>query len=165
MTSYKEIITKAVIGKGKKNTKENREVVINNIDNVLGCWIINHRFNGVTNNNQIKVVGSYDVNLWYSLDNNSKTNVIIKSFNYSDNMNITLKNNASISNDSEILVRCLSQPNVIDAKVEDGKVLLEIEKQMGIEVIGNTMVKVSVEDDLNDYEEILDDDINEDYLS
>lgn len=40
---------------------------------------------------------------------------------------------------------------------------------MGVEVIGDTMVRVSVEDEMDDYEEIEDDivdeiDINDDYL-
>ena len=41
--AYKEIVTKAVIGKGKKYYKNTYEVSVdNNVDNVLGCWIINH---------------------------------------------------------------------------------------------------------------------------
>lgn len=43
MSSYKEIVTKAVIGKGKKYYKNtytfDTEITPNTI---LGCWIINH---------------------------------------------------------------------------------------------------------------------------
>ena len=37
---------------------------------------------------------------------------------------------------------------------------------MGVEIVGDTKVKVSVEDDYDDYEEIVDDDLelNDDYL-
>lgn len=165
MTNFKEILTKTVIGKGKKTVSEKYEVMINNIDNVLGCWVINHNFYGVVENKTIKVLGNYDVNIWYSYDNNTKTNVVIKRFDYQDNMNVRLKENTSINNNSEILVRCLSQPNVTDVIVDNGVVKLDIIKQMGIEVIGDTMVRVSVEEDLLDYEEIIDDDINDNYLS
>lgn len=43
MANLKEIVTKAVIGKTKKTSKEVYEVALeDNISNVLGCWIINH---------------------------------------------------------------------------------------------------------------------------
>ena len=62
----------------------------------------------------------------------------------------------------------LNQPSVTDVEVIDGIVNLVIEKQMGVEVIGDTKVRVSVQDDFDEYEEIEDDeidiDINEDYL-
>ena len=45
MTYYKEIVTKAVIGKGKKTIREERQINLGDkIDNVLGCWVINHNF-------------------------------------------------------------------------------------------------------------------------
>ena len=43
MAYFKEIVTKAIIGKGKKTT--DKKLTINtdtNIDTVLGCWVINH---------------------------------------------------------------------------------------------------------------------------
>ena len=43
VASYKEIVTKAVVGKGKKFFKNNYSVnVENNPTTVLGCWIIIH---------------------------------------------------------------------------------------------------------------------------
>ena len=43
MSNYKEIVTKAVIGKGKKTfTTTKEQVVENNPSTILGCWVINH---------------------------------------------------------------------------------------------------------------------------
>ena len=43
MAYFKEIVTKAVIGKGKKTTNLNHIVKTeDNINTVLGCWVINH---------------------------------------------------------------------------------------------------------------------------
>ena len=43
MSYFKEIVTKAVIGKGKKTTNLNHSVETeDNINTVLGCWVINH---------------------------------------------------------------------------------------------------------------------------
>lgn len=171
MAYFKEIVTKAVIGKGKKTTKEKFDVKINEgIDNVLGCWVINHNFTGVIDNNNIIVSGNYDVNIWYSYDNNTKTNVVIKTFSYNDPMKVKIKENSKLTNNSEIIVRTLNQPSVTDVEIVDGIVNLVIEKQMGVEVIGDTKVRVSVQDEFDDYEEIVDEDVeidtdlNDDYL-
>ena len=83
MANLKEIVTKAVIGKTKKKSKEVYEVALeDNISNVLGCWIINHNFKGNNKTGKVSVTGSYDINIWYSYDNNTKTNVIARTFTY-----------------------------------------------------------------------------------
>ena len=42
MAFYKEIVTKAIIGKGKKTTNLDHLVETeDNINTVLGCWVIN----------------------------------------------------------------------------------------------------------------------------
>lgn len=53
MIDYKEIVTKAVISKGKRLFKEERRVTVESPTNILGCWIINHKFNGTRENNDI----------------------------------------------------------------------------------------------------------------
>lgn len=43
MASYKEIVTKAVISKGKKFFRDNYSVEVETTPTtVLGCWVINH---------------------------------------------------------------------------------------------------------------------------
>lgn len=43
MASYKEIVTKAIIGKGKKYFKDNYDMEVSNTPTtILGCWVINH---------------------------------------------------------------------------------------------------------------------------
>lgn len=170
MAYYKEIVTKAVIGKGKKTKSEEYVIETNEkIDNVLGCWVINHNFRGNVSNNTIVVSGNFDVNIWYSYNNNCKTNVMIKKFSYEYPMNVNIKENASLTKDSEIIVRTLEQPSVVDVNIENNNIHLTIEKQMGVEVIGDTTVRVSVEDTFDDYEEIEEDtmeemDVTDDYL-
>ena len=158
MAYYKEIVTKTIIGKGKKTTNLDHEVnVEDSINTVLGCWVINHTFNGINNNGTVLVNGSYDINIWYSYDNNTKTNVIVKRFNYQDTMNVRIKDTGEFNNDSEIIVRALSQPSVTDVELDDNKIKLSVHKEMGVEVVGDATVRVSVDDDFDDYEEIIDD--------
>ena len=74
MSSYKEIVTKAVIGKGKKLFTTDNTIKVSNLPStILGCWVINHNFQGQKNGDQITITGSYDVNIWYSYDDDSKT--------------------------------------------------------------------------------------------
>lgn len=174
MASYKEIVTKAVIGKAKKTSSNDFSLDPEEKPNtVLGCWVINHSFTGTKNaNGGVNISGAFDVNVWYSYDSDSKTAVSTKRFNYTDTMNVPLKEDSHITNASEIIVRCLKQPTVSNVSAEDGTVHLTIEKELGVEVVGDTKVKISVEDDEDDYEEIFDDanndelnNIKEDYLN
>mgnify|MGYP004536256445 CR=1 FL=1 len=163
MSYFKEIVTKAVIGKGKKTTNLEHSVETeDNINTVLGCWVINHTFNGINNGGKVLVNGSYDINIWYSYDNNTKTNVLVKRFNYQDVMNVKIKENGEFSNSSEIIVRSLNQPSVTDVSVDGSTIKLTVHKEMGVEIVGDTKVRVSVEDEFEDYEEIIDDNIVED---
>ncbi len=160
MAYFKEIVTKAIIGKGKKTTNLNHIVETeDSINTVLGCWVINHTFNGVNNGGKVLLNGSYDINIWYSYDNNTKTNVLVKRFSYQDVMNVKIKENGEFSNSSEIIVRSLNQPSVTDVSVEGTKINLSVHKEMGVEIVGDTKVRVSVEDDFEDYEEIFDEDV------
>ena len=159
MTSYKEIVTKAIIGKCKKSFTSSYEVECEHKpDTVLGCWVINHKFSGANNSGKVTLNGSFDVNVWYSYDNDTKTAVCLRTFNYNDIMNVNLKNDTKLDNKSEIIVECLKQPTVLDVSIQNGKVKLTVDKMMGVEVIGNTTVKVAVEDDFDEYEEIFDND-------
>ena len=171
--NYKEIVTKAVIAKGKKNSTNKYTLETEEVPNtILGCWVINHTFNGTNLGNKVLVSGSFDVNVWYSYDADKKTAVTTKKFSYTDNLNVPLRNDANMDGASEIIVRCLKQPTVSNVKCENGNVYLDIEKEMGVEIVGDAKVKISVEDDYDDYDEIVDeeevneviDNVDENYL-
>lgn len=160
MAYYKEIVTKAVIGKGKKATTQKHMIQPEETPNtVLGCWIINHRFNGAMSGGDTYVNGSYDVNVWYSYANDTKTGVCTGTFNYSDKMNVPINTGAKLTNSTEVIVNSLSDPNVVDVSVENGMIGFNVRKEMGIEVVGDTKIRVNVEDNFDDYTEIEDDDI------
>lgn len=166
MTYFKEIVTKAVIGKGKRTTSITHNITPNNKpDTVLGCWIINHKFNGAKNGNDVVVNGSYDVNVWYSYDNNSKTDVASSNYTYSDTMNVPLSNSSNLTSNTEVIVNSLSDPNVTDVKIDGNTINFTIRKEMGIEVVGDTKMRVGVQDDFDDYNEIYDTNVNEEILN
>ena len=170
---FKEIVTKAVIGKAKKISSGGFTLIPEEKpDTILGCWVINNTFNGVNNHGKVVINGAFDVNVWYSYENDTKTAVSTKRFNYDDTMNVTLKDNATLNDKSEIIVRSLKQPTVTNVNLNDGNVKLTIEKELGVEIIGDAKLKVSVEEMDDDYEIIEDenkinsdiDAVNENYL-
>ena len=172
MADYKEIVTKAVIGKAKKaNTMHLSLAPDENIDTVLGCWVINHNFKGMNQNGKVGVDGAFDVNVWYSYDGDTKTKVNSKRFSYHELYQVPVRTNQTITNSSEIMVRSLKQPSVTNVNIENGNIKLDIEKELGVEIVGDTKIKVPIEDMEDDYDEIIDDDevgnidmVNEDYL-
>ena len=150
MSSYKEIVTKTVIGKGKKNFNNKYSIEVNdNVSNILGCWVINHKFNGNMENNDVLVNGSFDVNIWYSYDNDTKTNVVSDTISYNDLIGI--KSRIKTSKDSEIIVKALKQPECRDVKVNNNTIDFNIEKELGIEVVGDEKIKILTEDNEDDW--------------
>ena len=163
MPLFKEIVTKAVIGKSKKIFKDNYIVEIENKPTtILGCWVINHKFKGYKANDKIGVSGSYDVNIWYSYDNDSKTAVVNKNISYDDLFNVKLKENADLSNDTDIIVRTLRQPSCSGVNINDKSIIFDIEKELGVEVVGETKVKIAIEEDEDPWDDAEDELTNQD---
>ena len=156
--SYKEIVTKAIIGKGKKYFKNNYTLETQEqASTVLGCWVINHKFKGYKKNDKIGVSGSFDINIWYSYDNNSKTQVINKTIEYEDEFNVKVKENTELESDSDIIVRSLQHPKCSKVSIDGMSISFDIEKELGVELIGETKVKIAIEDSEDPWDEIIDD--------
>lgn len=154
--AYKEIVTKAVIGKGKKKYKDTYQVAVEQTPStILGCWIINHNFQGKEVNQKVAITGSFDANIWYSYDNDTKTTVVTKNITYSTEESLTVEQKEIVNKD--IIIRSLKQPTCISAKEEGNIINLEIEKELGIEIIGDTKVKISSVDEDDETWDILDD--------
>ena len=175
--AFKEIVTKAVIGKGKKYFKNNYNITVSDSPTtVLGCWVINHKFKGYKSGEKIGVDGSYDVNIWYSYDNDSKTTVVNKTISYNDLFNVKTRIDADLTGDTDIIVRTLKQPTCSKVNIEDnGLITFDIEKELGVEIVGETKVKISIEEDEEPWDEIddemdekieeeIDNKVNEDYI-
>lgn len=173
MANYREIISKAIISKGKKTFNQQDSVKVSNmVSTVLGCWVINHQFNGIKQNNQIVINGSYDINIWYSYDNDTKTDVVKESHTYTE---IVKMNNIDLDYDNtNIIVRSLTDPKCVDVKIASDKINYQVDLELGIELVGDIKMKVMVDDNLDEYTLIedgnrdinkeIDDEIKEDYI-
>ena len=145
--AYKEIVTKAVVGKGKKKYKNSYKINVEQTPStILGCWIINHNFEAKEVDGKILITGSFDANIWYSYENDTKTTVLTKNITYSESEKLSIENQNIINKD--IIIRSLKQPTCTSAKEDGNTIELEIEKELGIEIIGDTKVKItSVEEE------------------
>ena len=161
MATYKEIVTKAVIGKGKKVYSDKYTITPEiNPTTVLGCWVINHNFKGYPNSGKIVI------------DGDTKTNVINKKINYSVCEAVRTRSDSSITDDTEVIVRSLKQPTCSNASIVDGNIEFTIDKELGIEIIGDTKAKILVEDDDDEWDILsedvdtqIDKEVNEEYIS
>ena len=162
MASYKEIVTKAIIGKGKKYFKDSYTLEVNdNPSTILGCWVINHNFKGYKSKDIVGVNGSYDVNIWYSYDNDSKTMVANKKIDYNNEFNVRIRDNADLTSDTDIIVRPLKQPSCSEVKIDGNIIKFDIEKELGVEIVGETKMKIAIEEDEEPWDDVVDDDLED----
>ena len=175
MSTFKEIVTKAVIGKGKKYYKNTYIIETENIPTtVLGCWVINHKFKGTDVGGKIVIDGSFDVNIWYSYDNDTKTEVIKETNNY--NEVVHLRERDEETSGEEIIVRSLKQPSCVKVDIDGNNINYTIEKELGIELVGDIKVKIETNNEEDPWDEIveeskveeeekkIDEEVNEDFI-
>ena len=172
MSNYREIISKAVISKGKKVFTQNDTITVNNNPStVLGCWVINHKFNGVKQNDKIVINGSYDVNIWYSYDNDTKTDVVKESHEYTEI--VKMRDTNTEYDNTSIVVRSLTDPKCVSVNILDNNINYQVDLELGIELVGDVKVKIAVDDNLDDYDLIeeeknvdkeIDESVNMDYI-
>ncbi|TXL67757.1 outer spore coat protein CotE [Cerasibacillus terrae] len=152
---YREIITKAVCGKGKKFTNETHSVTPSHRPtSILGCWIINHRYHSKKKSeDSVEVNGSYDINIWYSYHDNTKTEVVTERVQYRDIVPLSIKDDHSISNDFDVVCKATQQPNCLECEIskKGDQIKVDTEREFIVQVIGETKVYVKVDPEGNNY--------------
>jgi len=160
--NYREIITRAVCGKGKKFSQTAHAASpTHKPSSILGCWVINHKFRTHYNKDIVVVEGTYDINIWYSYSNNTKTEVISETVSYRDEIPLTIKDKNVISDHMDVYAHELQEPNSLEANISPNgnKVVVQVEREFLVELVGETKVKVSVDEDAvleEDWDEELD---------
>ncbi len=170
MSEIREIVTKAVIAKGKKNIKL-QEKILTSVKpySILGCWIINHEFESSKINSElVRISGEFEINIWYSEINNTKTDIIREKIIYENDIQIKTIVKDYIENTDDILARIIQHPAVTNAKIFDDRIETDITLEILAEVVGETKMKVTVFNPDTSWEEevdVLDMDINEDFIN
>ena len=139
-------MTKAVIAKGKKRT-ESQETLKppNNPTSILGCWVINHTHQAKKHGKYIEVTGKFDINVWYSHHDHSKTSVFTETVPYKDRIRLHYRDEPT-SGHEEIIVNVTQHPNCTEAVIsDDGDYFkISVERELLAEVVGETKVAISV---------------------
>ncbi|MFC0471973.1 outer spore coat protein CotE [Halalkalibacter kiskunsagensis] len=148
--NYREIITKAVCGKGRKFSEATHTISPSHRpSSILGCWIINHKYSAEKKGNSVVVQGSYDINCWFSYSKNTKTDVATQTVTYSDVIPLSMQDENVLSDEMDVIARAVQQPNTLEATVSENgaNVDVQVEREFIVECIGETKVAVAVNPD------------------
>ena len=162
MANYKEIVTKAVLSKGKRLFTTTNRVSVENPSTILGCWVINHNFHGVKQKDAIVIEGSYDVNIWYSYDHDTKTNVVKETNHYTET--IRMREHDEVG-EEEVIVRSLKQPSCVKTELDGNQIVYTIEKELGIELVGDIKVKIEADLEEEPWDEIGEEQVTDEAIS
>ncbi|MFS0600489.1 outer spore coat protein CotE [Peribacillus frigoritolerans] len=149
MSQYREIITKAVVAKGRKFTKSSHTICpAHHPSSILGCWIINHKYDAKKVGKKVEIHGSYEINVWYSYNHNSKTEVVTEKVQYTDVISLKYRD-PDYLDDHEIAAKAVQQPNCLEACISPcgQKIIVHVEREFFVEVVGETKICVAVSPD------------------
>ena len=86
-----------------------------------------------------------------------------KKVEYNDTFNVRLRNQADLSDETDIIVRTLYQPNCSDVRIDGNKISFTIEKELGVEIVGETKMKIAIEEEEDPWD-VIEDDVKEEDL-
>lgn len=165
MSNIREIYTKAIVAKGKKLSKNTYSFTLGHIPNeILGCWIANHHYEATIKNRVPKAIGTFDVHIWYSYKDETESMVEKHQVTYIDDMQVTKKEDREFEAADQVKARCLEKPKCLSASHNEKDVTLEIEKEMQIEISGETCIKVEVKNEEEVWDDLEDIQINPHFI-
>ncbi|MDO7904957.1 outer spore coat protein CotE [Paenibacillus sp. JX-17] len=145
--SFREIITKAICGKGRKfSTIAHTVTPPNNPTSILGAWIINHQYEAVSAGDGVEVIGTYDLNIWYSYDKNSQTDVAKETVSYVEHVPLSYLDPKHRTSTVEVSAEATQEPSCVEASVSSGggNVVIRVEREFAVELVAETKVRVKV---------------------
>lgn len=144
----REIITKAVCGKGRKfSTVTHTVTPPHHPSSILGAWIINHQYEAVRSGDGIEVIGSYDLNIWYAYSKNSQTDVAKETVSYVDRIPLSYVDPKHRASTEEVTAEAVQEPNCVEASIGSGGSVchIRVEREFAVEMVAETKVTVIVD--------------------
>lgn len=168
LSNVREIVTKAIVAKGKKSISMSHTIDTTlQPYSILGCWIINHKYEAYKESDVVYVTGTFDINIWYSLANNTKTDVLRETVSYKKDIKTKQIVDDYLEHSDDVLIKILKSPQATNAKIYDGHIDIDLSFDILAEVLGETKMQVTVfnsePEDGSDIED-LDIEVNEDFL-
>ena len=147
MNQIREIVTKAVVAKGKKTIKLVIDVeTIEPIYSILGCMVINNSFSALKKNDNALVDGEFELNIWYSTDGNVKTSIFKQNVTYHEEIKTRQIINDYVTDNDDIIVKVSAHPTCKDVRLDDKRISVDVEFEMIVDVIGEAKMQVNILD-------------------
>lgn len=163
--NIREIYTKAIVAKGKKLSKSTYTLNLKQCSHdILGCWITNHHYEATIKKGVPKIIGTFDIHIWYSHDDEMESSVEKHQVTYVDDMQVVKKEDREFETADQVKARCLEKPKCLSANIENGHALIEVEKEMQIEISGETCIKVEVKTEEEIWDDLEDIQINPHFI-
>jgi len=146
MSNIREILTKAVIGQGRRvfNTTVKLPETPVLVGRVLGAVMTNHQVVAKKVGDEIEISGSYDVHVWYTFDDDKKTKIVRTNVDYGDLIGLENPLRDNLLASDEVTVEEIVAPYATDVRVETGIVKVDIAFEIATEVIGETKMRVAI---------------------
>ncbi len=143
----RQIVTKAVVAKGKKRAEASETLrPPNNPSSILGCWVINHTHQAKKHGKFVEVTGKYDINVWYAHHEHSKTSVFSETVPYRERIKLHYREEDTHGVE-DVHLRVAQQPNCTEAVItSDGEQFkVTVERELHAEIVGETTVCIQVQ--------------------
>lgn len=166
MNEIREIVTKAVVAKGKKIVNLHETIKISDIpESILGCLVINHTFNAKKTDFDISLNGSFELDIWYSAKDNTKTNIIKKNIDYAQSINTKRILSSQINQNNDCIVKMLQHPTCTNAIIENDECIVDVMFEVLVDVIGEVTMQVNIIDPVMLEDDDITSEIDEDFLN
>ena len=107
--------------------------------------MINHTHQAKKSGKYVEVSGKFDVNVWYSHNNHSKTSVFTETISYKDRIRLHYRDEPT-SRHEEVIVNVVQHPNCTEAIISKcgANFIICVERELIAEVVGETKICVTV---------------------
>ncbi len=161
--NIREIYTKAIVAKGKKLSRYSYTLCLNHVpDEILGCTIMNHCYKASMQKEKPQILGTFDIHLWYRLGYES--HVEKHTIQYVDDMQVSKKEQRELYEHDHVQSRCLTQPKYLSLDYKEQEVYVEVEKEMLLEITGETCIRVEVKDEMETWDDLENIEINPHFI-
>jgi len=146
VNDIREIVTKAVIGKGNRvfNTSVTMPETTGLVIRVLGAVMTNHCVNGEKSGDLVEISGSYEIHVWYTYDDDKQTDIVRMTVDYGDIVELYHPLRDNLLDSDEIIALEIVAPYATDVRIEAGMIHVDVAFEVAAEVIGETKMRVAI---------------------
>ena len=162
-----QILAKALVGKGKLSYHLSKKIAFpSSISKALGCWIINLRFEPIFDKNQAFLKGEYDIQLWYALDQNQKSEVHIEKVEFFERVNMAYRSVNVVDEENLPKVYVNKYPSCTSMILQGSEVNVEIEAVFYMDIFKDSIIVVETkeEEDTFSLNEEIEMNVNTNYI-